>query len=47
MLDARGAISVAERQKYIGRVRRLARRCAEQYVQVRRRLGLPLLKETS
>jgi len=29
LLDARGAISVAERQAYIGRVRNLAKRCCE------------------
>jgi glycyl-tRNA synthetase alpha chain len=45
VLDARGAISVAERQKYIGRVRNLARRCAEGYVATRERLGYPMLKE--
>ncbi len=33
LLDARGAISVAERTAYIGRVRKLARRSAEGYVQ--------------
>lgn len=43
MLDARGAISVTERQRYIGRVRALARRCAEEYVCSRARLGFPLL----
>jgi glycyl-tRNA synthetase alpha chain len=32
LLDARGAISVTERASYIGRVRELARRVAEQYV---------------
>jgi len=42
VLDARGAISVAERQKYIGRVRGLARKCAEGYVRLRRRLGWPM-----
>jgi glycyl-tRNA synthetase alpha chain len=44
LLDARGAISVAERTGYIGRVRALARRCAEQYVRDRETLGFPLLK---
>lgn len=44
VLDARGAISVTERQKYIGRVRGLARRCAEGYVAQRERLGFPMLK---
>jgi glycyl-tRNA synthetase alpha chain len=29
LLDARGAIAVAERQSYIGRIRDLCRRCAE------------------
>ncbi len=43
VLDARGAISVAERQKYIGRIRRLARACAEAYLAQRRQLGFPLL----
>ena len=32
LLDARGVISVAERQGYIGRVRTLARRCCEAWV---------------
>jgi len=33
LLDARGAISVAERTAYIGRVRKLARNVARQYVE--------------
>ncbi|MEO0913057.1 MAG: glycine--tRNA ligase subunit alpha, partial [Pseudomonadota bacterium] len=33
LLDARGVISVTERQAYIGRVRALARSCAEAFVQ--------------
>ncbi len=44
MLDARGAISVTERVKYIGRVRRLARLCAEGYLKIREEMGFPLLK---
>jgi len=44
VLDARGAISVAERQQYIGRVRALARACAEGYVAQRERLGHPMLR---
>ena len=32
LLDARGVISVAERQAYIGRVRTLAKACAEAWV---------------
>jgi glycyl-tRNA synthetase beta chain len=43
LLDARGAISVTERQRYIGRVRNLARGCAEGYVRSRAELGFPLL----
>jgi glycyl-tRNA synthetase alpha chain len=43
VLDARGAISVAERQRYIGRVRALAKGCAEGYLAERTRLGFPLL----
>jgi glycyl-tRNA synthetase alpha chain len=33
LLDARGAISVAERQAYIGRVRNLAKKCCEAWVE--------------
>jgi glycyl-tRNA synthetase alpha chain len=32
LLDARGALSVSERQNYIGRVRALTRECARKYV---------------
>ncbi|MBI5887216.1 MAG: glycine--tRNA ligase subunit alpha [Deltaproteobacteria bacterium] len=45
LLDARGAISVAERTGFIGRVRNLARRCAEEYLKSREELGFPLLKK--
>ena len=44
LLDARGAISVAERTGYIGRVRALARACAAGYVECRESMGFPLLK---
>ena len=44
LLDARGAISVTERAHYIGRVRNLARLCAEGYVAQREKLGFPMLK---
>ncbi|HEX8960064.1 MAG TPA: glycine--tRNA ligase subunit alpha, partial [Geobacteraceae bacterium] len=44
LLDARGAISVTERASYIGRVRNVARICAEAYVRQRERLGFPMLK---
>jgi glycyl-tRNA synthetase alpha chain len=42
-LDARGAISVTERARFIGRVRGMAKACAETYVASRARLGFPLL----
>ncbi|MGB1638895.1 MAG: glycine--tRNA ligase subunit alpha, partial [Paracoccaceae bacterium] len=32
LLDARGVISVTERQAYIGRVRSLAKKCADAFV---------------
>jgi len=44
ILDARGAISVTERTSFIGRVRNLARRCAEAYLKQREELGYPLMK---
>jgi glycyl-tRNA synthetase alpha chain len=47
LLDARGAISVAERQRFIRRVRMLAKGCAEGYLAERTRLGFPLLKEAA
>jgi len=43
VLHARGAISVTERQRYILRVRTLARQVAQAYVESRERLGFPLL----
>ncbi len=47
VLDARGAISVSERAAYIGRVRNLARRTANAYLELRENLGFPLLKNVS
>jgi glycyl-tRNA synthetase alpha chain len=44
LLDARGAISVAERQKYLFGIRALAKAVAEAYVAQREALGFPLLK---
>ncbi|TXD31375.1 glycine--tRNA ligase subunit alpha [Lujinxingia vulgaris] len=44
VLDARGAISVTERQKYIGRIRNLARGIARAHLDKREALGFPLLK---
>jgi glycyl-tRNA synthetase alpha chain len=43
LLDARHAISVTERQRYILRVRNLAKAVAEAYYQRRESLGFPLL----
>ncbi len=44
LLDARKAISVAERTRYIGRIRNIARSVAEAYVAQRENMGFPLLK---
>ena len=35
LLDARGALSVSERQNYIGRIRNLTRQCAHKYAALR------------
>ncbi len=43
LLDARKAISVSERQRYILRVRALARAVAQAYLDKREALGFPLL----
>ncbi len=43
LLDARRALSVTERQRYILRVRTLARTVAETYYAAREALGFPLL----
>ena len=45
LLDARGAISVTERTGYIARVRNIARAIAQAYIEQRRSLGYPLLKD--
>ena len=44
VLDARGAISITERQRFIGRGRGLARAVAEAYLAQREALGYPLLR---
>ncbi|AKC95995.1 glycine--tRNA ligase subunit alpha [Sneathia vaginalis] len=44
-LDARGSIGTTERMAYILRVRDLAKKCAEIFVENRKNLGFPLLKE--
>jgi glycyl-tRNA synthetase alpha chain len=43
VLDARGAIGVTERQRYVLRVRTLARRVAQVWLDQRTALGFPLL----
>jgi len=45
LLDARKAISVAERTRYIGRIRNIARQVAQSYVAQREAMGYPLLAE--
>jgi len=45
LLDARHAISVTERQRYILRVRALSRAVAQAYFESREALGFPLLAE--
>nr|WP_328988155.1 glycine--tRNA ligase subunit alpha [Thiorhodovibrio winogradskyi] len=45
LLDARGAISVTERQRFILRVRTLARAVATGYYQSREALGFPMLAD--
>ena len=46
LLDARRAISVTERQRYILRVRTLARGIAQAYYRSREDLGFPMLRTT-
>ncbi len=47
LLDARHAISVTERQRYILRVRALSRAVAQAYYEAREKLGFPLYREES
>lgn len=44
LLEARGAVGVAERTTLMGRCRALARSCAERYLARREALGYPLLR---
>jgi glycyl-tRNA synthetase alpha chain len=46
LLDARHAISATERQRYILRVRTLARGVAEAYYNTRKELGFPMAEES-
>jgi glycyl-tRNA synthetase alpha chain len=43
LLDARKAISVTERTRYIGRIRNIARKVAQRYLEQREDMGFPLL----
>ena len=43
LLDARGAISVSERQRFILRVRTMSRSIAEAYFASREALGFPMV----
>ena len=45
LLDARGALSVNERARYIARVRALSRECAKAFLKHRKELGFPLIKK--
>jgi len=45
LLDARSAISVTERARFIGRIRTQARAVAEAYYAAREALGFPMLKD--
>jgi glycyl-tRNA synthetase alpha chain len=45
LLDARHAISVTERARFIGRVRALSKAVAEVYYQKRESLGFPLCND--
>jgi glycyl-tRNA synthetase alpha chain len=47
MLDARRALSVTERTVYIARVRNIARKCAEGYLNLRETMEFPLLNKSS
>ena len=46
-LDARGAVGVTERQAFFGQMRDLSRRVAEAYLEQRKSLEYPLLKEAA
>lgn len=47
LLDARHALSVTERQRFILRIRSLSRRVAEKYYAIREALGFPLCKSVT
>ncbi|GAY73074.1 glycyl-tRNA synthetase alpha chain [Lentilactobacillus kosonis] len=45
LLDARGAVSVTERAGFLSRIRNMARMVAKEFVEERRKLGFPLIKD--
>ncbi|MDK1726311.1 glycine--tRNA ligase subunit alpha [Dellaglioa algida] len=45
LLDARGAVSVTERAGYLARIRNMAKSIAKVFIQERKKLGYPLLKD--
>jgi len=45
LLDARGTVSVTERAKYLSRIRGMARQVARAFIDERKKLGFPLLKD--
>ena len=47
LLDARQAISVSERQRFILRVRAMARSVAEAYYESREKLGFPMVQSVT
>jgi len=47
VLDARGAIGVTERQRFIGRVRAMAKAVAEGWLEQRTAMGFPLLSRAA
>ena len=44
-LDANGAIGVSQRASFIGRVRDMAKAVSQLYVEQRKEMGYPLIKE--
>lgn len=45
LLDARGAVSVTERAGYLARIRNMAKAIAKAFVEERKKLGFPLIKD--
>lgn len=45
LLDARGAVSVTERAGYLARIRNMAKSVAKVFVEERKKLGYPLIKD--